>query len=246
MTQYFSMWGNLTIRENLLFIARLYSLDQRRDRVERALSELGLTARQHQLAKELSGGWKQRMALAACMLHEPVLLFLDEPTAFLDFPSKVEIMQLLHHLSRSTNKTIFLSTHDLELALQIADKIWLMDKANGVTIGTPEDLSIDGCLSNFFSRKGIVFDMETGLFRIDNEFEKEVRLVGHGNKYAMVRKALQRNGILASRRVESDFYIETGDMTTSGYIIHPVAGRTIKVDTIEELLEQVTAILASV
>ncbi len=141
---------------------------------------------------------------------------------------------------------IFLSTHDLELALQIADKIWLMDKANGVTIGTPEDLSIDGCLSNFFSRKGIVFDMETGLFRIDNEFEKEVRLVGHGNKYAMVRKALQRNGILASRRVESDFYIETGDMTTSGYIIHPVAGRTIKVDTIEELLEQVTAILASV
>lgn len=84
-------------------------------------------------------------------------------------------MQLLHHLSRSTNKTIFLSTHDLELALQIADKIWLMDKANGVTIGTPEDLSIDGCLSNFFSRKGIVFDMETGLFRIDNEFEKEVR-----------------------------------------------------------------------
>jgi iron complex transport system ATP-binding protein len=87
-----------------------------------------------------------------------------------------------------------------------------------VTIGTPEDLSIDGCLSNFFSRKGIVFDMETGLFRIDNEFEKEVCLVGHGNKYAMVRKALQRNGILASRRVESDFYIETGDMTTSGYI----------------------------
>ena len=177
---------------------------------------------------------------------ENTVIFLDEPTAFLDFPSKVEIMQLLHHLSRSTNKTIFLSTHDLELALQIADKIWLMDKANGVTIGTPEDLSIDGCLSNFFSRKGIVFDMETGLFRIDNEFEKEVRLVGHGNKYAMVRKALQRNGILASRRVESDFYIETGDMTTNGYIIHPVAGRTIKVDTIEKLLEQVTAILASV
>lgn len=84
MTQYFSMWGNLTIRENLLFIARLYSLDRRRDRVERALSELGLTARQHQLAKELSGGWKQRMALAACMLHEPVLLFLDEPTAGVD------------------------------------------------------------------------------------------------------------------------------------------------------------------
>lgn len=93
------MWGNLTIRENLLFIARLYSLDRRRDRVERALSELGLTARQHQLAKELSGGWKQRMALAACMLHEPVLLFLDEPTAGVDPKARREFWQMLHQLS---------------------------------------------------------------------------------------------------------------------------------------------------
>lgn len=92
MTQYFSMWGNLTIRENLLFIARLYSLDQRKARVERALSELGLTTRQHQQARELSGGWKQRMALAACMLHEPVLLFLDEPTAGVDPKARREFL----------------------------------------------------------------------------------------------------------------------------------------------------------
>ena len=214
--------------------------------VERSIALVKIQNLAHRMVHTLSDGERQKVMIAKALAQETPVIFLDEPTAFLDFPSKVEIMQLLHHLSRSTNKTIFLSTHDLELALQIADKIWLMDKANGVTIGTPEDLSIDGCLSNFFSRKGIVFDMETGLFRIDNEFEKEVRLVGHGNKYAMVRKALQRNGILASRRFESDFYIETGDMTTSGYIIHPVAGRTIKVDTIEELLEQVTAILASV
>ena len=214
--------------------------------VERSIALVKIQNLAHRMVHTLSDGERQKVMIAKALAQETPVIFLDEPTAFLDFPSKVEIMQLLHHLSRSTNKTIFLSTHDLELALQIADRIWLMDKANGVTIGTPEDLSIDGCLSNFFSRKGIVFDMETGLFRIDNEFEKEVRLVGHGNKYAMVRKALQRNGILASRRVESDFYIETGDMTTSGYIIHPVAGRTIKVDTIEELLEQVTAILASV
>lgn len=99
----------------------------------------------------LSDGERQKVMIAKALAQETPVIFLDEPTAFLDFPSKVEIMQLLHHLSRSTNKTIFLSTHDLELALQIADKIWLMDKANGVTIGTPEDLSIDGCLSNFFS-----------------------------------------------------------------------------------------------
>ena len=67
------------------------------------------------------------------------------------------MMQLLHRLSRDTGKTIFMSTHDLELALQIADKVWMMDKENGVTIGTPEDLSLNGTLSNFFSRKGIKY-----------------------------------------------------------------------------------------
>lgn len=211
--------------------------------VDDAIRMMKIEDLRHRMMHTLSDGERQKVMIAKALAQETPVIFLDEPTAFLDFPSKVEIMQLLHHLSRSTNKTIFLSTHDLELALQIADKIWLMDKMSGVAIGTPEDLSIDGCLSNFFSRKGIIFDMETGLFRIDNEYKKEVRLVGHGNKYAMVRKALQRNGIHASRRVESEFYIETGDMTTSGYVIHPVKGSLVKVSTIEELLKQIAGLL---
>lgn len=115
MTQYFSMWGNLTIRENLMFIARLYSLDQRVARVDRALSELGLLSRQHQLAKVLSGGWKQRMALAACMLHEPVLLFLDEPTAGVDPKARREFWQMLHQLS-DRGISILVSTHYMDEA----------------------------------------------------------------------------------------------------------------------------------
>src|SRR5699024_567072 len=151
----------------------------------------------------LSDGERQKVMIAKALAQETPVIFLDEPTAFLDFPSKVEIMQLLHHLTRSANKTIFLSTHDLELALQIADKIWLMDRTNGITTGTPEDLALSGHLSGFFARKGIVFDTETGLFRIDNRYSKEIRLSGHGQKYAMVRKALQRNGIRAGGQVES-------------------------------------------
>ena len=89
-------------------------------------------------------------------------------------------MQLLHQLTRETGKTIFLSTHDLELALQIADKIWLMDRQHGITIGTPEDLALEGHLSGFFARKGIVFDMETGLFRVENQYSSQVRLWGMG------------------------------------------------------------------
>jgi hypothetical protein len=107
-----------------------------------------------------------------------------------------------------------------------------------ITIGTPEDLALEGHLSGFFARKGIVFDMETGLFRVENQYSSQVRLVGHGQKYAMVRKALQRNGILANRNVESSVWVETGDLTTSGFRICREGENVIEVGTIEELLEQ--------
>lgn len=226
---YTGFWGNLRGKDKEI--------------VKRSIEWVKIPHLEHRMVHTLSDGERQKVMIAKALAQETPVIFLDEPTAFLDFPSKVEMMQLLHRLSRSMNKTVFLSTHDLELALQIADKIWLMDKANGLTIGTPEDLSINGCLSNFFSRKGIVFDMETGLFRIDNEFRQEVRLVGHGNKYAMVRKALQRNGIQAGRGVKCEFYIETGDMTTSGYVIHPIEKGAVRVDTIEEMLKQVAVLL---
>lgn len=187
----------------------------------------------------LSDGERQKVMITKALVQETPIILLDEPTAFLDFPSKVEIMQLLHQLSRKTNKTIFLSTHDLELALQIADKIWLMDKQKGIQIGTPEDLSLDGNLSNFFARKGIIFDQDTGLFRVENEFDRQIKLVGHGPKYTMIRKALSRNGIKASRHTESDSYIEIADGEIR--LFHQNAG-PIPVKTIEELLDKVLSI----
>lgn len=212
--------------------------------VDHAINLVGISHLAHRMVHTLSDGERQKVMIAKALAQETPVIFLDEPTAFLDFPSKVEMMQLLHQLSRQTDKTIFLSTHDLELALQIADKIWLMDKANGVTIGTPEDLSLDGTLSSFFARKGIVFDLETGLFRVNNEYTSQIRIVGHGQKYAMVRKALQRNGILANRNVESDVYIETGDLKGDGtFVLHPVNGEAVTVQTIGELLAEIVKIL---
>lgn len=212
--------------------------------VDHAIELVGISHLAHRMVHTLSDGERQKVMIAKALAQETPVIYLDEPTAFLDFPSKVEMMQLLHLLSRQTNKTIFLSTHDLELALQIADKIWLMDKVNGVTIGTPEDLSLDGTLSGFFARKGIVFDLDTGLFRVNNEYTSQIRLVGHGQKYAMVRKALQRNGILANRNVESDVYIETGDLKGDGtFVLHPADGEAITVRTIDELLAEIVKIL---
>lgn len=220
---YTGFWGNLRGEDKKI--------------VEHSIELVKIQNLSHRMVHTLSDGERQKVMIAKALAQETPVIFLDEPTAFLDFPSKVEMMQLLHKLSRQTNKTIFLSTHDLELALQIADKIWLMDKANGVTIGTPEDLSLSGKLSNFFARKGIVFDLETGLFRVDNEYTDRIRLVGHGQKYAMVRKALQRNGILANRNVESDIYIETGDLKGDGsFKICFAKEKTVVVHSIEELL----------
>lgn len=148
--------------------------------VDEAISLVRIENLASRMVHTLSDGERQKVMIAKALAQETPVIYLDEPTAFLDFPSKVEIMQLLHHLTRTTNKTIFLSTHDLELALQIADKIWLMDKDKGINTGTPEDLTLSGYLSGFFARKGIVFDRETGLFRIDNRYKKEMRLTGEG------------------------------------------------------------------
>lgn len=130
---------------------------QDREIVDRAIEMVGIEPLRDRMIHTLSDGERQKVMIAKALAQETPVIFLDEPTAFLDFPSKVEIMQLLHNLSRTTGKTIFLSTHDLELALQISDTIWLLDREKGVMIGTPEQLATDGSLNSFFNQRGIEF-----------------------------------------------------------------------------------------
>jgi ABC-2 type transport system ATP-binding protein len=115
MTQRFSLWEDLTIRENLDFVARMYGMRGRRQAVAAALDRLGLTARQQQLAGALSGGWKQRLALAACMLHTPRLLLLDEPTAGVDPRARREFWAELHALA-AQGIAVLVSTHYMDEA----------------------------------------------------------------------------------------------------------------------------------
>lgn len=219
---YTGFWGTLT--------------EDDKQMVDKAISLVKIENLANRMVDTLSDGERQKVMIAKALAQDTPIIFLDEPTAFLDFPSKVEIMQLLHRLSRKTNKTIFLSTHDLELALQIADKIWLIDKQSSVTIGTPEDLSLSGKLSSFFARKGIIFDEESGLFRVENSYNRKIRLSGHGQLYTMVRKALLRNGVLADRIVESDDCIEVDNKNRSISLFRQ--GFTpVTVESIEHLLD---------
>ncbi|HEV8201999.1 MAG TPA: ABC transporter ATP-binding protein [Candidatus Polarisedimenticolia bacterium] len=115
MTQRFSFWEDLSIRENLDFIARIYQMPDRRRVVDQALDGLGLSARAAQLAGALSGGWKQRLALAACMLHQPELLLLDEPTAGVDPKARRDFWDELHQLA-ARGIAVLVSTHYMDEA----------------------------------------------------------------------------------------------------------------------------------
>lgn len=115
MTQGFSLYADLSIRENLDFIARMYGMDRRPERVDESLERLGLSKRQKQLAGELSGGWKQRLALAACMLHRPRLLLLDEPTAGVDPKARRDFWDEIHRLA-AEGITVLVSTHYMDEA----------------------------------------------------------------------------------------------------------------------------------
>ena len=146
------------------FFGRLNSEDE--TVVKEVISRIQIEELAERQVLTLSDGEWQKVMIAKTLAQETPLIYLDEPTAFLDFPSKVEIMHLLLDLARHAGKTVFLTTHDIELALQIADTLWLMDKKSGMTIGTPDELRSDGSIENFFRCNGATFDRETGFFRI--------------------------------------------------------------------------------
>ena len=165
-----------------------------REVVDKSIRLVGIDDLRTRNVNTLSDGERQKALIAKALAQQTRIIFLDEPTAFLDYPSKVEIMQLLYTIAREENKTVFMSTHDLELALQIADKIWLLDKERGLNIGIPEDLAYAGLLGDYFQRGGLKFNYTTGLFEIDNEQKGSVCLKGSGRLFNMVKKALKRMG----------------------------------------------------
>jgi iron complex transport system ATP-binding protein len=154
---YTGFWGVLTSEDHAI--------------IEKSLEQVHISAMAHRSIQTLSDGERQKVMIAKALAQETPIIFLDEPTAFLDFSGKVEILKRLYQLSKSMDKTIFLSTHDIDLALQIADTIWLMDKEKGLTIGTPQSLAEDGSLENFFRSSDVFFDKQTRLFKINTAEE---------------------------------------------------------------------------
>ncbi|TPK90282.1 ABC transporter ATP-binding protein [Mesorhizobium sp. B2-4-17] len=147
MTQRFSFYEDLTIGENLEFVARLYQLKPVEEYVAKTLDELGLATRRNQLAGTLSGGWKQRLALAACIMHKPKLLLLDEPTAGVDPKARREFWDEIHHLA-SGGLTVLVSTHYMDEA-ERCHRISYISYGKMLATGTVADVVKNAGLTTF-------------------------------------------------------------------------------------------------
>ncbi|CAG1008880.1 MAG: ABC transporter ATP-binding protein [Rhizobiaceae bacterium] len=147
MTQKFSFYEDLTIAENLMFVARLYRMKPAKEAVDRTLEDLGLTSRRNQLAGTLSGGWKQRLALAACIMHQPRLLLLDEPTAGVDPKARRDFWDEIHRLAHG-GLTVLVSTHYMDEA-ERCHRISYISYGRMLATGTVDEVVAGSGLTTF-------------------------------------------------------------------------------------------------
>ena len=172
--------------------------------VERAMDAAGIRELQARKVHTLSDGEGQKVMLARALAQDTPLLMLDEPTAHLDLPSRIRLMRLLHTLTRDMDKGILLSTHELDLALQVADELWLLHSGGGLHKGAPEDMVLDGVFEAAFAGEEVVFDRATGVFRIHPEGGPAIRLEGEGTIAFWTRRALQREGYTVVEDIVTD------------------------------------------
>jgi iron complex transport system ATP-binding protein len=144
--------------------------------------------------------------LARALAQDTPILMLDEPTAHLDLPSRIRLMRLLHTLARQTHKGILLSTHDLDLALQVADEVWLLHSSGVLHKGTPEDLVLNGVFEAAFAEEDVAFDKEAGTFIIHTQPGKPVLFTGEGVPAFWTQRALRRAGFILRPTSQKDIH----------------------------------------
>lgn len=165
--------------------------------IEDSMAAVGIAHKAKNYVSELSDGERQKAMIAKALAQQCPIILLDEPTAFLDVTSRIETMVLLHQLAVEQQKAILLSTHDLDLAIQLGDCLWLQEKSKPMACGTPEDLILGGEFAQFFSKEGIVFDPATGKLNTISP-SRPIGVDGDPMIVHWVGNALIRNGFKPS------------------------------------------------
>jgi len=207
-------WGNITDEEDAI--------------IREAIEMVHLSHKMHQNINELSDGERQRAMIAKALAQDTPIIMLDEPTAHLDLPNRVEIMLLLHRLAHKTDKAILLSTHELDLALQAADRIWLMSADKGVECGVPEDLVFNGSFNRAFESKAYYFNASNGNFSMNYPMTKKVWVSGDKTRMYWTFRALARAGYAVMQ--DAGVQIE---VTEAGWLLNGIT-----ISTVETLLHE--------
>lgn len=175
---------------------------QDRERIEWAINAVGATDLAHRQVAELSDGERQKVSIARALAQEAKLMLLDEPTAFLDLPRRVELMSILRNLAHRENLALLLSTHDLDLALRFADRLWLMTAEGKLIQGVPEALALNGEFAEVFASENIDWDPAAGSFRTHPTACLNVYLEGNGLERIWTQRALERLGFGLTEQFE--------------------------------------------
>ncbi len=187
--------------------------------IEDAIDQVNI---RHLLSKKLyalSDGQMQMVMIARALALDGSIILLDEPTAHLDLNNRIEIMNVLNKLSRTTNKAILVATHELDLALQTADLVWLAGNTKTIVTGIPEDLVLDGSFDNVFQFKG--FDLKTGKIQHKRHRETAVKVIGEGAALLWTRNALERNGFEISDTAKISIEIKKSNTSFQWEMITP-------------------------
>lgn len=166
--------------------------------ISRAVEAAQIESLLNRKVSTLSDGESQKVMLARALAQDTPLMMLDEPTAHLDLPSRIQLMRLLHQLARQTNKGILVSTHELDLALQVADQVWLLQTGGKLSAGAPEDMVLNGTFEAVFDKEGIFFDKTTGSFNMHEGNSKKIGLTGKGAAAFWTKRALKRRGFVVT------------------------------------------------
>jgi len=173
-----------------------------------AIAAVGIEMLAYRPVCELSDGERQKAMIARALAQEPELMILDEATAFLDLPRRVELMHLLGRLAHSGKRAILLSTHDLDLALRCADRLWLLPCGGPLLEGIPEDLVLSDAFGTTFEAAGVRFDKRSGAFSLDNAPSGTVALCGDGVPGMWTYRALERAGYRVVKEGQAEVCVE--------------------------------------
>lgn len=203
-----------------------------RQHIRQALEQVKLLPKAQWPIVQLSDGERQRVMIARALAQDTPIILLDEPTAHLDLPNRVDTMLLLRQLAHQTGKAVLLSTHELDIALQTADRLWLMSPETGMRCGVPEDLVLNGAFEEVFSSESFVFNPANGNFSVNYTTHKPICVSGDQMRVYWTVRALARMGYCGEE--EADIRITA---SADGWLLN----NSIRYKSLERLLDDLPA-----